>query len=389
MIDFWKDIYYVLRREFYMIFRDHAVLTFFVALTLAYPITYAYIYSNEVAREIPVAVVDQDKSSESREFIRNWNATAGVDVVAYCSNMEEAKKLMYRKKIYGILEVPSDFSRWIARGEQAHVSLFCDMSALLNYKTLLTAATDVSLAMGKKIQVDGMEYASKIQQQLTASPVKVREVKMYNPQSGFTSFLIPAVLILVIQQSLLLGMGTIAGTERDRNIKKRMIPRNMHYRYPLRVVLGKGMIYLPIYFVMGYWILFIVPRIFGMTQIGAKLELMWFLLPFLLSCIFFAMILSFLSKEREMPYLLFVFTSVPLMFISGISWPKTAIPEYWLWISNVFPSTHGINGFISINNMGATLSQVSCEFYSLWILTFIYFGLAYFLYKKEVEKIWG
>ena len=119
MIDFWKDIYYVLRREFYMIFRDHAVLTFFVALTLAYPITYAYIYSNEVAREIPVAVVDQDKSSESREFIRNWNATAGVDVVAYCSNMEEAKKLMYRKKIYGILEVPSDFSRWIARGEQA------------------------------------------------------------------------------------------------------------------------------------------------------------------------------------------------------------------------------------------------------------------------------
>lgn len=90
-----------------------------------------------------------------------------------------------------------------------------------------------------------------------------------------------------------------------------------------------------------------------------------------------------------MPYLLFVFTSVPLMFISGISWPKTAIPEYWLWISNVFPSTHGINGFISINNMGATLSQVSCEFYSLWILTFIYFGLAYFLYKKEVEKIWG
>ena len=53
-------------------FRDHAVLTFFVALMLGYPVVYTFIYSNEVAREVPVAVVDHSKSALSREFIRNW-----------------------------------------------------------------------------------------------------------------------------------------------------------------------------------------------------------------------------------------------------------------------------------------------------------------------------
>ena len=141
---FWTDIYYVFKREFYAVFRDHAVLTFFVALMLGYPVVYTFIYSNEVAREVPVAVVDHSKSTLSREFIRNWDATASVDVVARCEDMEAARLLMYKKDIYGILEIPSDFSKNVARGEQAHVSLYCDMGALLNYKALLTAGTDVS-----------------------------------------------------------------------------------------------------------------------------------------------------------------------------------------------------------------------------------------------------
>ena len=70
----------------------------FLALTLGYPIVYTFIYSNEIAREVPVAVVDHSKSAASREFIRNWDATASVDVVARCADMEEAKILEKEEK---------------------------------------------------------------------------------------------------------------------------------------------------------------------------------------------------------------------------------------------------------------------------------------------------
>lgn len=382
-----KDIFYIFRREFYTVFRDHAVMTFFIFLTLGYPIIYTYIYSDEVVREVAVAVIDHAQTPLSREFLRMWDATPGAKIVAHCNDLEEAKILMNKKEVYGILEVPADFSKEINRGEQAHVALFCNMGALLNYKALAQASSDVSLEMGKKIQVDGLDYASRIQQEITASPVKVSEVKLFNPQGGFASFIMPAVLILVIQQSLLLGVGTIAGTQRDRNRGHGMVPSNRHYRRAWQIVLGKACLYLPIYLVMGFWVLFIVPRIFSLTQIASKVELMLFLFPFLLACIFFSIAGSFLSKEREQPFLLFVFTSVPLMFISGISWPREGIADYWIAFSRIFPSTHGIDGFVKLNNLGATLRDVLPEYVSLWILAGVYFVLACLLYRRELNMV--
>lgn len=381
-----NDIFYIFRREFYTIFRDHAVIVFFVLLTLMYPLVYTYIYSNEVVREVPVAVIDHAGTSLSREFLRNWDASANVDIVAHCSDIEEAKILMHEKKIYGIMEIPTGFSKNINTGKQAHVSLFCDMGALLNYKALIQAASDVALQMSKEIQVEGLPYASRIREQLATSPVRIEEVKMFNPQSGFASFIIPAVLVLVIQQSLLLGVGTIAGTARDRSRYKRMIPANRHYRKAWKIVLGKSFAYLPVYFVMAFWVFFVVPRIFSLTQIAPRGELMVFLFPFLLACVFLAISGSFLSRGREQPFLLFVFTSVPLMFISGISWPREGIPDYWITLSKIFPSTHGIDGFVKINNLGATLSDVRLEYLSLWILAFVYFILACLLYYREIRK---
>lgn len=382
-----KDIFYIFRREFYTVFRDHAVMTFFIFLTLGYPIIYTYIYSDEVVREVAVAVIDHAQTPLSREFLRMWDATPGAKIVAHCNDLEEAKILMNKKEVYGILEVPADFSKEINRGEQAHVALFCNMGALLNYKALAQASSDVSLEMGKKIQVDGLDYASRIQQEVTASPVKVSEVKLFNPQGGFASFIMPAVLILVIQQSLLLGVGTIAGTQRDRNRGYGMVPSNRHYRRAWQIVLGKACLYLPVYLVMGFWVLFIVPRIFSLTQIASKVELMLFLFPFLLACIFFSIAGSFLSKEREQPFLLFVFTSVPLMFISGISWPREGIADYWIAFSRIFPSTHGIDGFVKLNNLGATLRDVLPEYVSLWILAGVYFVLACLLYRRELNLV--
>ena len=137
-----------------------------------------------------------------------------------------------------------------------------------------------------------LEYATEVTEQIASSPVRIQDVKLFNPQGGFTSFLIPAVLILVVQQSLLLGVGTMTGTERDRRRKGLLLPENKPFRRPVRVVLGKAFAYLSIYFVMSYWVFFIVPRLFGMTQVGERGELMLFLFPFLLACTFFAIAMS-------------------------------------------------------------------------------------------------
>ncbi len=380
------NIYYIFRREFRAITADSAVLIFFIGLTLAYPVLYTYIYSEETVFEVPVAVVDHCGSSGSRELVRAWDASPSIDVAARCTDAEEARRLLYRKKVYGLLEIPADFASDLAGGEQAHISLYCDMGALLNYKALLQSASLVAAGVGKKVQVAGLPYASTKQEEVTATPVQMEEVKLFNPQSGYATFIIPAILILVLQQSLLLGVGTLAGTARERSRRKSSLPSNGHYRSAFQVVLGKTLAYLPFYLVMGLWVIVVIPGIFNLTQTGSRWDLFLFLVPFLTGCIFFALTLSFLCKEREMPFLLFVFTSVPLMFMSGISWPSTAIPPFWKAFAYFFPSTHGIEGYVRINTLGSSFGEVREPFLRLCLLAAFYFLLAVLLYRKEIRK---
>ena len=380
----FNDLFFIWRQEFKDVFKDQGVITFFLLLPLGYPLLYGFIYDNEVVREVPTAVVDHSNSKLSREFIRKVDGTPDVDIVAYCADMEEAKELLKRKKIYGIMYFPSDFSAKLNTGEQTEVSLFCDMSGLLYYKALLIANTAVSLDINKNIKITRLGNTTHREDLVSTYPIEYQDVALFNPTNGFAAFLIPAVLILVIQQSLLLGIGLAVGTAREKNRFKDLVPINKHYNGILRIVLGKGLCYFMIYALISIYVLCVVPRIFNLNQIGMPQDLLLFVLPYLAACIFFAMTASIAIRNRETPMLIFVFSSIPLLFISGISWPGAAVPDFWKTISYIFPSTFGINGFVRINNMGATLHEVKLEYQALWLQAGFYFITTCLVYRWQI-----
>ena len=380
------DIFYVWSKEFHTIIKDQGVMIFFILVPLAYPLIYAFIYTNETVHEVPVVVVDESHSARSREFIRMVDATADVHIMSYAADIEEAKEIMKCKKAYGCIYIPSEFNQLIAEGEQVEVSIFNDMSGLLYYKALLSACTDVSLEMNKEIKIQRMGNTTNRQDEVSSHPIEYTYVTLFNPQNGFGSFLIPAVLMLIIQQTLLLGIGLSAGTAREKNSFRELTPINRHYQGTFRIVLGKALVYLMIYAVMAAYITCIVPRIFSMVQIADIKTLFGFMLPYLTACIFFAMTTSIFIRNRETCMLIFVFTSIPLLFISGISWPGASIPAFWKVFSWIFPSTFGINGFVHINNMGATLDEVIPEYRALWIQTGVYFITTCIVYRYQIWR---
>lgn len=379
-----NDLFYIWKREFQTTFRDQGVLIFFVLVPLVYPLIYGFIYTNEVVREVPAIVVDDSHSSLSREYLRKVDATPDIHIVASCSDMEEAKLMLKDRLAYGIIYIPSDFSSNISSGKQTQVSLYCDMSGLLYYKSMLLANTAVSLDMNKEIKIERAGNTTNRQDEITAYPIEYEDIAMFNPTNGFAAFLIPAVLILLIQQTLLLGIGLSAGTARETNRFKDLVPINKHYNGTLRIVFGKGLSYFMVYSLVSVYVLCVVPRIFSLNQIGQAGTLALFMLPYLAACIFFAMTASIAIRNRETCMLIFVFTSVPLLFISGISWPGASIPAFWKYFSYLFPSTFGINGFVRINNMGATLSEIRFEYQALWLQAGFYFLTTCFVYRWQI-----
>lgn len=379
-----NSVFYICQKELKAVFKDQGVLIFFLLVPLAYPLLYAFIYTGEVVREVPAAVVDMNKSTLSREFIRKIDATPDVKIQSHCADMEEAKLLLKESKVYGVIYIPESFSSDITKGIQTQVTLYCDMSGMLYYKAILTASTEVSLKMNKAIKAKRAGNTTNRQDEISATPITYEAVNLFNPQAGYASFLLPAVLILIIQQTLLLGVGLSAGTARENNRFRDLVPLSRQYQGTLRIVLGKSSAYFIIYAIVSAYILCVVPKIFSLVQIAQAGTLAAFILPYVLSCIFFAMTCSIFIHHREACMMIYVFTSVPLLFISGVSWPGSAIPEFWRVISWLFPSTFGINGYIAINSMGATLDQVLPEFRALWIQTGVYFLTTCIVYRRQI-----
>ncbi|MCE2617036.1 ABC transporter permease [Bacteroidaceae bacterium 14-104] len=378
------DTFYIFWKELRNIFKDQGVLIFCILVPLGYPLLYSFIYTNEVLEEVPTAVVDNSRSSMSREFLRKLDATPDVNIVSYCSDMVEAQKLMKESKIYGIVYVPDDFTDKIVKGEQSRITVDVNMAGMLYYKALLTATTNVSLDMNKNIKMERYGKTTKEESEIAATPLEYEAVSFFNPQNGFASFLIPAVLMLIIQQTLLLGIGLSAGTARENNHFRDLIPMSRQYHGTFRIVLGKSTAYLMIYMAIASYMLCLVPKFFHLVQISQPTTLALFTLPYLLACIFFAMTCSIFIHHREACFVIFVCTSVPLLFISGISWPTAAIPEFWKVISWIFPSTFGINGFVKINDMGATLYEVLTEYHALWLQTGFYFITTCLVYRWQI-----
>ena len=229
-------LFHICARELKNVFKDPGVLIFFILVPLAYPLVYAFIYTQEVVRDVPAAVVDNSRSSLSREFIRMVDATPDIKVQSYCADMEAAQHLIEEGRVYGIIYIPEEFARNISQGKQTSVSIFSDMSGLLYYKSLLMATTNVSLDMNKDIKIQRMGNITARQDEISTAPLEYEEVSLFNPQDGFASFLIPAVLVLIIQQTLLLGIGLSAGTARETNKFQDLVPLSRKYNGTLRIV---------------------------------------------------------------------------------------------------------------------------------------------------------
>lgn len=381
-----QDTFFIWKDELKNVFKDSGVMIFFFLVPFVYPLLYAFIYNNEVVHNAKMVVVDQSDSYLSREYIRKVDATADVKVVAVCADMEEAKRMLDEKKAYGILYFPSEFSKNIHKGKQATVSLYCDMSALLFYKAFLLATTEVSLEIGKELRAQNNPSSTIEQEKITINPIPYESVALFNSQNGFASFLVPAILILVIQQTLILGIGMLGGTAREKNRFHSLVPISRHFNGTLRIVFGKSLTYILLYVVVCIWALAVVPKLFSLPQVGEPWTVMLFVLPYLFASIFLSMTLSGFMTSRESPMLVFVFTSVILLFISGVSWPKEAIPPFWKAIGYLFPSTPGIQGFIRINTAGATLNEVAHEYRTLWVQVGVYFITSCMIYRYQIMR---
>ncbi|MDE6378324.1 MAG: ABC transporter permease [Duncaniella sp.] len=368
------DLFRVWRRELWLSVTDLGVLIFFVALPLGYPIIYTLIYNPETIREIPMVIVDHSRTAESRDFVRTLSATPAIKIAGYAADMGEAKRAWAEKKCYSIMEIPSDYARQITQG-QAVVSFYQDMSLLFRYRQNLFSLTQVQMAETAKVTAQRVaDEAGGVSTLITGLPISTQSSVAGDPTQGFASFIMPGVIILILQQGMLMGIAMIAGTRRDRRRRDPLAEDRYEVGAgPFATVLGRAAAYLTIYLPMTYFVVALIPVIFSLPQAGHFMDYFPFIFVMLLATAFLGQTIQIFVRERETSMVLIVFTSVFVLFLSGLTWPRYAFPWFWKAISDLVPATWGVEGYIHIHSNGASLAEVYPQFLPLWGLTILYF----------------
>lgn len=375
---YWTQLGSVIRNEFHAIFTDGGVMLILVFAMLIYATVYSLAYGPQVLRNVPIGVIDQSRTTASRSLIETFNSGPNTYVAYNPTDMEEAKTLFLGRKIYGVVYIPADYEQKLLGGSQAVVPIYVDASYFLMYRQVFQEVVTSIGQTGAMVEFQRLvaKGANIPQAQATTQPVIYQSHNLFNPYLGYGTFAMPAIIMVIIQQTLLIGIGMIGGTWREFGLYHKLCPAGRRRMSTLPVVVGRGLVYGAIYAVTCTYILGLHYRIFHFPMNGDTGALILFMAAYLAACIALGIAVSTLFRYRENSLLLLLWTSIPMLMLSGVSYPREGMPEWLYAVGQIFPSSHGVNGFIRIQTMGASLTEVFSEIKALCILAVVYGGLA-------------
>ena len=374
--------------ELKLLLKDSGVLFILFGASIFYSLIYTYSYSREVVNDISVAVVDLNGTKSSRDVVRMLDATPQMNITYHTQNFKEAKALFYDDKVHGVIVIPEDFERKIYRGEQAAITAYADATFFMVYKQILSGAAQVSGTMSAKIEIGRLMQKGNDKYKAVAQsqPVSVITSYLYNPASGYASYAMPGVILMILQQTLLLGIGMLGGTLREKKRKYFYVDGDVDPRHAVSALLGKAFAFITLHLFNIFFMLVIVYKLFDLPQKGNPLEVFIFLMPYLFAVIFLGIAIATLFKKRENSLIFMFFTSIPFIFLSGFSWPANEMPLLLQKLSLLIPSTMAIQGYLRLNTMGASLAQVSSELAFLAMLMVVYFVVALLITKYRIHQ---
>lgn len=377
-------------REFKIVIHDTGLVLFLLFLPLVYPILYSLIYNPEVAKDVPMVVVDNDRTALSRELVRNIDACDEAWVRGYAADLPEAKRAMDSREVFAILEIPEGFARNIGRMEQGNAVLYSDMTLMLRYRGFLMATTNVMMDMGSKLMTEDINGVVPLANTVAVSdPLPINYVPMGNIRSGFDSFIMPGVLILIIHQCIVLAIGMAGGARRESPALLGYNPLNRTDSVA-GTMLGQMLCYMTMLVVPLIFLLYYVPLMFRFPMAGSLLEEFLFLLPMMLGAFGIGYVFQAFVTERESVFVSWVATSLILLLLSGIIWPHHDMAGIWRVLSDILPSTWGVTGYVKMSSNGTTLSQISGEYGILWVVSAAWLLLGYLTQRFVVfPKIYG
>lgn len=377
--------------EWKLFYTDPAAILLLVVAGVLYAFYYPTPYIYQTVSKVPVAIVDLDNTAMSRDLIRMASAAQQIEVKSIYAEMNEAEAAMAREEIFGFMVIPENMEKDIRAKRPVSVNIFTHGAYVMLHGAIGTAFSTCALTVGATNKVKQIALGKKVPSAKAIAmrdPIPISIQTMFNSSGSYSNYVVPSVLVVILQQSLIIGICVLGGSRAHRRFRKKFRDspvenETAEYRY-----FGRALAYFLHYcsFILFYHC--IIYNLFDFPRRGELLPMMVFSLVFLASVINLGMVVSQVFLRRESSMQLFLYLSIPILFLANFSWPSYLMPQWMVSISYILPSTFAVPAWLSIEQMGADIYEVAPKLYQLAIQAVVYLVLGLVLTRaRDKAKI--
>lgn len=315
-----------------------------ILAVVLYAFYYPAAYAGQAASGLPVAVVAPTQSALTRALVEDLNASRTVEVAAVVPSAADGSNLMRRGVVDGVIILPERFEADLVRGAPDGVAVWLNGGYLVRV-TAVGKAVAAAAAHVAETRLEGLPEAARAAQ---LAPT-LAQTSLFNPTEGYGNYAVPAVSLIILQQTLLLGAGVITALRRETGAA----PLRRSARLGLWLALTAiGTASSLFYFGFVFWVQ-------DYPRAGNLVGVMLLAPVFAAGVSALGLLLGGLFDRHERVLQVLVGTSAPLFFLSGTAWPHFMMPKALALLSYLSPSTAAVQVFTRLNAMGASVTEVA------------------------------
>lgn len=376
--------YELICREFRLFYNNKVLLLLFVGAPLLYGVLIGHVYQQGKVTHMPIVVVDEDGKELSGTFIDMLVDNESIKIARILPSLFDAKNVAIEREATTIVHIPRGFTAGVQQGRFPEITLFVDGANTLTSNTALMAVNVCAMTMKAGIQIQ-MQMKKGVPASVAAQqyePFKTTIVKQNIRSGNYLYFMLPGVLITVLQQVLLLGLALSFSQEFENGTFQGLAEKISN---PVLLILVKVIPYMfmSVGIIALYWC-------FGQYyKMPLNVDFWWFSLCafiFVLAVCFIGVLVSAALPSQLKSTEVLMVIATPAFIISGFTWPSSQMPTWVQWIADVVPSTHFLRIFRLMFIQHAENYHTHRALIALLIIAIVCFVAASIVVAMKIRK---
>lgn len=380
-----KVFFELLKREFKLFWGNKVLRLLFFGAPLLYGILIGYVYSKGKVTDLPIIVVDEDRSAMSVKVIDMMQDNEVLSIASLQFNTANLDRLMVEKSAACVVMIPKGFEKDILTKQYPEITTIVNTSNVLTANYASGALQLVLGTLKAGVQIETLRKQG-VPENLVMSqyePFKTTFVKKNNRATNYLYFLWPGVLATVLQQVLLLGLALSFASEFESGSFKELVLKT---RSTFSLIMVKLIPYLIMSFAIWlmYWGFTFWFRIPFFENLG---ELTFVAGIFVLAVSFIGILVSILIPNQLKATEILMVVATPSFMISGFTWPLSQMPEFIQAFAQVIPLTHFLPAFRILIIEKGSFDLAYPYILNLGIISLIGFVLSFIALHIKKRKV--